>query len=129
MEIEQDMTISSLRGLQFKSSSEEGCQKQSSFPSSRYPAAVKAKTASSSKHQARKKEQEKQPQLATAQGSGGRATCPASPATNFSYFGSWSLSPTKHIPSYSLPVPTSLRAHERTGKLLHHTGEKFLRRK
>lgn len=69
---------------------------------------------------------ETQAQLATAQGSWGRGTCPVSPDTKFSYFGSWSPSPIKHVPSYSLPVPTSLGDNERTGKFSHHMGEKFL---
>lgn len=69
---------------------------------------------------------ETQAQLATAQSSWGRGICPVSPDTKFSYFGSWSPSPIKHVPSYSLPVPTSLGDNERTGKFSHHMGEKFL---
>lgn len=88
MEIEQDMLIFCLRGLQFSwSSSEEGCQKWSSFPSPGIQQQSKGSLfcqAPSPEEEAR----ETQAQLATALGLWGRGTCPVSPATNFSYFGS-----------------------------------------
>lgn len=121
MEILQAGTISCLRGLQCScSSSEEGCQKQSSFPSPGIQQQSKQRQPFLPNTTPEEGARETQPELAIVRGSWGRAT---SPATHFSYFGSWSPPPTKHIPSYSLPVPTSLRAHERTGKTSHHKGE------
>lgn len=119
MEIEQDMTISCLRGLQFSwSSSEESCQKQSSLPS--LPLLPSTKSRRRSKRNT------------------GTACCCMGHMgqRNLSCFSCqlqlfWllaSISNQTHS-SNSLPVPTSLGAHERTGKLSHHTGEKFLCRR